>query len=158
VGEAVIVEERVIGGRGRLSAESMLYSNGAAADAVGRTLQRVVVGEAERNGIPIRAEDVWLFGWWDQDGSYIVDARWAPDPEEGVLLTGGPLDGELLRTRREPGDLGRPARRLRTMGAPEFPVFDVSGEWPIPERIYDYERVGIDVADHRWVYRYRGES
>ena len=110
-----------------------------ALNAAAQQVVRRIVRDGEGVGAFIRPESVWISRRPDPLGhGELVDGVWAPDPTEGVILVGGPLDG--LTDLSVPRGTGATPPRLLTM--------------PHMEDKPEYARVGIDSERDQWVYEF----
>jgi len=131
----------------QVSTERLVRYGDDAKKQTERALFKAMRREGEAIGAFIREESIWVTvgARSERDDVTYFDALWSPNPEAGVLLIGGPADGECIVLHRE-GD-GRPMPRFAVRAGGE-----TAGPLVEPTK---YEREGIDSERDMWVYRHR---
>lgn len=136
--------------RDRMGATMLLDPSRAndvhAREASAEQIAKRIVRDGEGIGAFIRITSVWFSQRPDPAGlGELIDGVWSPDPDEGVILLGGPLDGSD-DARMPRGDDGLP---------PLTVTVPTSADTAERRRLVgEYVRAGIDSERDRWVYEF----
>ncbi|OAZ40965.1 hypothetical protein A9Z40_03215 [Microbacterium arborescens] len=138
-----------------VSVDLLLRGRDACCEEVRRELWQDIARSLEREAA-VEADDVWVWRGEPALHGDVYEGVWAPDPQRGVELRGGPLDGQRFALPRweGPGD-GLPRFRVSLpVGMPDTVDEFALATGPVPVPTAMYERAGIDPAARCFVYRY----
>jgi hypothetical protein len=84
---------------------------------------------------------------------HVVELRveWYPKPDDGCIITGGPLDGATVKIPKPEAPLDL---ELPTLQIPDT-LDEELDSTPAELTVARYHRHGIETDTHQWVYRYQ---